>query len=322
MRAYRQTCSEESEAGRLSQTGLIALMAEKDLSYCDRYDHSTVSRWERGVTLPTHDHLEVFGRALKLSPSEVSGLLGLAGLGEADPHTQSGAMNAGEPFSASGEASLHVLKDEPSQREEANAAEFSSFGKRRAFRYAMSHLLLPASLVGVAGYILASYGWDSALATGLYVCLAVGLITFQSFRRIRRTGSIQELLYVTVFFLLNVPLLHGPLLFMDPYGIFSFGNLAGTSVPFTLSLIVSLLAATVSALTFAILSRWQFSRDSGDISPIKRSSWIVIPSVADCLLPPLSVLQCRILDSWLGAVCNHSGRSHGIDGSLRQIAHC
>ena len=186
----------------------------------------------------------------------------------------------------------------------------------------MSHLLLPASLVGVAGYILASYGWDSAPAIGLYVCLAVGLITFQSFRRIRRTGSIQELLYVTVFFLLNVPLLHGPLLFMDPYGIFSFGNMAGTSVPFTLSLIVSLLAATVSALTLAILSRWQFSRDSGDISPIKRSSWIVIPSVAIVyfLLFLFSNVGFWILG--LGAVCNHSGRSHGIDGSLRQIAHC
>ena len=62
-------------------------MADADLDYTRRISHATVSRWESGFTPPTVDRLEVFGRALNLSQTEIDGLILMAGL---DPGMQEG----------------------------------------------------------------------------------------------------------------------------------------------------------------------------------------------------------------------------------------
>ena len=80
MQAYRRAYQAEGRSSRLSQEGLLRLMGQVDPKYSDRYDHSTVARWESGATRPTRDRLEVFGNALSLSPPEIDGLIGLAGL--------------------------------------------------------------------------------------------------------------------------------------------------------------------------------------------------------------------------------------------------
>ena len=90
MRAYRHSYRQEAGAKRLSQNGLLDLMAQVDSSYAGRHDHSTVVRWESGAIRPTRERLEVFGRALSLSPTEVDGLISLAGL-----DTNAATKNAG-----------------------------------------------------------------------------------------------------------------------------------------------------------------------------------------------------------------------------------
>ena len=81
MQAYRRAHAPSSGRRGLSQEGLLDLMGQADPGYLNRYDRSTVSRWESGATLPTRERLEVFGRALDLSPDEIDGLVLLSGLG-------------------------------------------------------------------------------------------------------------------------------------------------------------------------------------------------------------------------------------------------
>ena len=85
MRAYRHSYRQEAGAKRPSQNGLPDLMAQVDSSYAGRHDHSTVVRWESGAIRPTRERLLVFGQALSLSPTEVDGLISLAGLDTTQP---------------------------------------------------------------------------------------------------------------------------------------------------------------------------------------------------------------------------------------------
>ena len=279
MRAYRLGYSLQQHGGRLSQTALIELMAEQDPLYCEKYDHSTVSRWERGIVLPTTEHLEVFGSALNLTPTEIDGLMTLAGLNELNNSAPNGTFSVEAALGTSKEDTAASPAPQSSEDVAVVAAERSSFETRTALRYVVSHFLIPGSAIGTAGYILASYNLNAPWLLGVYVGLVLGLITLQGFMRMRRTGQLQELLFITVFFLLSVHLLHGPLTYMDPYGLYAVGNFAGTTIPFTLSILVNLLVALVAALSFAFLSKWQYSKSVHSTSPLSRAAWIVLPSV-------------------------------------------
>ncbi len=80
MKAYRESFTSEDGQQGLTQEGLLRRMASMDGEYADRFSHATVSRWEAGATRPTVHRLRVFGMALGLSPTEVAGLILLAGL--------------------------------------------------------------------------------------------------------------------------------------------------------------------------------------------------------------------------------------------------
>ena len=83
-----------------------------------------------------------------------------------------------------------------------------------------------------------------------------------------------------MFFQLSIPVLHAPLTRMDAYGLYSLGDFAGTSIPFTLSLIANLLVASVAGLMFDFLRRWQYSGPADGKSVYSRAAWIVLPPIA------------------------------------------
>ena len=279
MRAYRHSYRQEAGARRLSQNGLLDLMAKVDSSYAGRHDHSTVVRWESGAIRPTRERLEVFGRALSLSPTEVDGLISLAGLDTnaatktqdlVEPDNVAVAESAGAP----GPLNAGTAAAEP----EGNA---SSSYAGYAIRYARSRFLLPALAVALAGYFLALLGWNSSFMLAVYVGVATCVLTAQGFLRLRRSDNdLRELLFVTVFFQLSIPLLHAPLTKMDAYGLYSIGDFAGTSIPFTLSLIANLLVAMASGLMFHFLHRWQYSGPTVEKGVYGRAAWIVLPPIA------------------------------------------
>ena len=80
MRSYRESFAQGAGRRGLTQEALLERMGSVDSDYAERYSHATVSRWESGGTRPTLQRLKVFGQALRLSKTEVAGLVLLAGL--------------------------------------------------------------------------------------------------------------------------------------------------------------------------------------------------------------------------------------------------
>ena len=64
---------------RLSQDGLLDLMAERGESYAANLDRSSISHWERGARLAPREFLVALGRTLDVPQPEVDTMLGLAG---------------------------------------------------------------------------------------------------------------------------------------------------------------------------------------------------------------------------------------------------
>lgn len=87
MRAYRESFPREGGRQGISQRELLRRMADADPDNGRTLSHTTVYRWESGLAPPTVHRLEVFGRALGLSETEIDGLILIAGL---DPGTQEG----------------------------------------------------------------------------------------------------------------------------------------------------------------------------------------------------------------------------------------
>ena len=273
MRAYRQARTSEGTGRRLSQSGLLDLMGQVDPKYLERHDHSTVVRWESGATLPTRERLEVFGQSLDLSPAEIKGLIALAGLEDDDNASLT-----------DGTLELAALADTPErvtpEAETAPAWSDPSPGPRQVVRYAWSRFILPGSCVALAGYFMAMLGWNSSFMLAAYVGIALFALTAQGFWRLRRTDDLAELFFVTIFFQLSIPLLHAPLTRMDAYGLYSLGGLAGTSIPFTLSLIANLAVSMIAGLMFILIRRWQYSSPTDGKSAYSRAAWVVLPPIA------------------------------------------
>ena len=80
IQAYRRSHAPEDARGGISQESLLELMGRADSRYLNKYDRSTVSRWESGDILPDAQRIRAFGTAFDRSRAEVDGLLSLAGL--------------------------------------------------------------------------------------------------------------------------------------------------------------------------------------------------------------------------------------------------
>ena len=281
MQAYRRAYSENGEAKRLSQEGLLNLMGEADSRYLDSYDRSTVARWESGDIRPNRERLEVFGRALDLSPVEIDGLISLASLEPDDAGPADEARSLVDPANADAAVLVDTI-EHPGLEEVATVAggDDSPSYARHVMRYAFSRFLLPGSCVALVGYFLASLGWNSSFMLAIYVGVAMSLLAAQGFLRLRSSDDLGDLLFVTVFCQLSIPLLHAPLTRMDAYGLYSLGGFAGTSIPFTICLIANLLVAAVAGLLFDFLRRWQYSGPAGGKSVYSRAAWIVLPPIA------------------------------------------
>ena len=294
MRAYRLAFLVEGQARKLTQEGLLTLMAEVNPQYWERHDHSTVGRWESGATRPTKERLEVFGQALDLSAVEVDGLIRLACLEPDDPVPDGGRQSLEESSNAGAAVAVHTLEyPDPEEAASAVSEGDSPSYALDVIRYCLSRFFLPGFGVAVAGYVLASLGWSATWMLMLYVTIAIGLVLVQGFLRLRRSNDLRELLFISVFFVLSAPLLQAPLLRMDHYEFYAIGNLANTPMPILLALAFNLLLALACGLLFDFLWRWKYS-GSGEEKAYKRATWVV--------LPPLGlVYACILVLSNIGA---------------------
>ncbi len=271
MQAYRRAYGQREGNSRLSQEGLLRLMGQVDPRYLERYNHSTVARWESGATTPTRDRLEVFGRALELSEAEIDGLIRLSGLyGEEEEEPQREGTNA----EISGAVPSTNTPEEPATAPaEVQDPRFSS----NLVNLGLTRVAFPGLLVAGSGYLLASLGWNASWVMILYITLAIGLVLVQGFLKLRRSNDLRELYFMSVFFLLGGNLLLAPVLRMDPYGFYAIGDFGGTPIPYLLALIANLLLALIAGLIFDSLCRLQYASSLGANGSLARAALAAFP---------------------------------------------
>lgn len=239
-------------------------------------DTSSWSRLEQGRSLPTRERLELFGRALGLSPVEVDGLLLLAGF---EPEDQRTAQKPDAVAEAPPPADEPVSQP-PDPEEQRQAGMFGEGGIRpflaEATGYFAYRSLLPAAAAAGAGYLLYSLGITSTWIVMLYIGIALGLVVFQGFLKVQRASNLRDLVFLSVFFVLSTPLLQVPFLRMDHYGLYNLAPWAGTPFTIVLILCANLMVALVAALGFDLLWRWQYSGQGAD-KAYQRALWVAAP---------------------------------------------
>ena len=274
MQSYRRSFILKEGNGRLSQEGLLRLMGQVDSRYLERYNHSTVVRWESGSTRPTAERLEVFGKALDLSQAEIEGMIYLAGIYEDEEPT-----GPSETLPAPQGAEV-MANDQSPQTHSADPAEERPTYASRIVRYSLTRLALPGLVVAGSGYLLSSLGWNASWVMTLYVNLAMALILVQGFLNLRRNNELRELYFISVFFLLGGNVLLAPVMRMDPYGFYAISDFGGTPMPYLFALIANLLLSLAAGLMFEFLWRWQYSSGLGATTPYCRAGFVAFPPLA------------------------------------------
>ena len=286
MRHYRGTFVSEDGRKGLTQDELLDRMATVDDRYNRLYSHATVSRWESAQTLPKRERLVIFGKALNLSQVEVEvdGLIVLAGF-----ETTSQSVVKPVPSSNWGESSRSGHHDNGATDEKTGFASMEPAGVfwekggrsflTDALNFCFFRFLLPAGAMVGAGYLLSSLGVTTTWILMLYIGLAMGLVVFQGFFRMRRASNLRDLLFISLVFVLSTALLQVPFVGIDPYGFYNLGNLGGTPLPIVLTLMANLLVSLIASLMFDLLWRWQYSW-RGANKAWQRAMWVTIPPMA------------------------------------------
>ena len=276
MRSFRQSYAVAGRKAGLSQDGLLDLMGQADPGYFNTLDRSTVSKWETGSILPTRERLEVFGKALCLSRAEIDGLLDLAGLGSG---VENSAYDGGKVKVEAVEGVTH----------EADVDGYGSVGPSftgEIVRLVLAKFLLPGLAIAGAGYFLASVGWSADWILSTYIIVVICGVMSYHFLRLRRSSWLRDLLFVSVFVLLSIPMLQAPLIRMDPYGFYAIDGFSNTPIPYVLALLVNLLLALSAGLLFDFFWRWQYSVRTGN--PFRQAALVSFP-------PLVFVYVCALL---------------------------
>ena len=310
MRAYRESFSNPEGGRGLTQEELLRRMARVDGDYGQRYSHTTVSRWESGTTRPSKERLEVFGKALNLAPSEVSGLLALAGF---DRVQDDSANDAGvddlhalnRAVAANSDASVETDLDQPSGHETDTRSPTIS----HLLRSGSITVALPALAIVCVPYLLTLFGWNLMLMPIAYIGSIMGLRLAAGYLKLNKPFDLCEFMSVSIFILLTTPLLQSSLLHVDHYGFSAIADLAGTPAPYMLALLVNLFVSTVAGAMFFMLWKAQYASPRAESNPVRRALIVVMaPMVLAFVTAVLftnveMLIQLSVVLAVLAAVC-------------------
>ena len=181
MRSYHESFSPGGGRRGLTQEALLERMGSVDSDYAERDSHATVSRWESGGTRPTLQRLKVFGKALDLTRTEISGLILLAGLAT-DFREALGHLTGSDGDRPIGNGATPDLRSAPyvAAGAEASETEGTPSMLRAAARFGFLRVL-PLGMCTVGGYVLSFYGWNNAWMPTAYVAFAIGIVLVQGF---------------------------------------------------------------------------------------------------------------------------------------------
>ena len=276
MRAYRESFISEDGRRGLTQEELLLRMASVDDGYGERFSHTTVSRWESGATRPTVQRMRVFGKALGLSQTELAGLILLAGLAR-DFQTASGLAISDVGERAVGQEVESDLR--ASEAAGVQTPDHVASILHGVVRFMFLRCLPLGTFVVAVGYALSFLGWNESWTPVAYLGLVTSLVIVQGLLIPDRGAELREFFWVSLFFLLSMPLLQFAPIRMDHYNLYAVGDLAGTHLPYMLALLVNLALASSVGLAFQLLWKWQYSQHGGKSTALSRAAWVVLPPV-------------------------------------------
>ena len=228
LRSYRESYIREDGRRGLTQDELLAKMGDVAENFAQRFSHTTVSRWESGLTRPTAERLTAFGRALDLSDADIAGLILLAGLAPHFDDASDQARSLHRPSEVQGSVESH--SDLQPDYSEVTADGGSSLRELAGF-WAFRFLPLGLFIAGL-GYALSFLDWNGALMPVLFVGLVVSVVLAQGFIVQGSSMPLREFFWVSIFFLLSTPLLEFAPLLMDHYNFYVIEGLGGTAIPY------------------------------------------------------------------------------------------
>ncbi len=166
MRAYRM-----EQPARCTQEGLLALMADRNPEYANKYNHSTVSRKETGQRMPSRADIETFGQALRLSRQETHGLIRLAGY----PTPADGLDDDSHRHDPSDHQTL-VSKDGEGDALQSRADGSPGIANDYTIgiKYGLWRAAIPGLYIAGVGYALTAFGLRTIWILVAYVIIALG----------------------------------------------------------------------------------------------------------------------------------------------------
>ena len=270
MRAYRM---EQPE--RCTQEGPLALMADRNPEYANKYNHSAVSRWETGQRMPSRADIETFGQALRLPRQETACLMRLAGC-----PTRADGIDADSHRHAPSDHQTLVSKDVEGDALQSRAAGSPGVANDYTIgaKYGLWRAAVPGFYIAGVGYALTAFGLRTVWILVAYVIIALGMMVAHGMLRRRGANNSSEFLFLSLFFLLNTPTLQSAVTGMDVYGFYSIAGFAGTPAPLLLTLILNLAISLVAVFTFDVLWKWH-DRHHDKYGPYPRALRILLPPV-------------------------------------------
>ena len=286
MKSYRESFVPGPGRRGLSQEELLRRMADVDAEYAQRFSHTTVSRWESGITRPTVDRLRVFGKALNLAEDEIAGMIYLAGL--AEDYQQASDQSAGRHNSSAAAAP------------DGQASEFDVAGAlartrarretdlfREVMRFFVFRLLVSGALIAGFHFMLSALGWNNTWMPVICVVFACLVVLGPGFVLPDASAGLREFYWISVFFVLTTPLLQFAPLGLDHYNFHQIAGFGGTMMPYMLALLTNLVLAWTAGLMFHLLRRWRY-RDGTTVGG-------TVTGAASVCIPPVGVVYTVVL---------------------------
>ncbi len=297
LRSYRDDA--RSNGRRLSQDGLLDLMAARGEEFATDLDRSTVSRWESGGRLAPREFLVAFGRSLDVPKAEMDGMLSLAGydsLGEEEG--QAAVLAATQSI----ESQVESLRQEVRILADSAGAPGPPVDAYGVARDALRRMALPGVYALAVGFVLNAMGLNGTLALLGYVLAAFAIVIGQGVLRWLKTDGdrsrrdqVVDLFFISLFFTLNCSLLIGALTKADHFGFYTIAPFTNTAMPFLLTMLANLALSLAASIMFSVSWSRRYGQEGG------RSAF---PRAVRITLPPLLFVYASIavftnLGAWI-----------------------
>ena len=278
IRSYREDGKRNGR--RLSQEGLIDLMAERGESYAVRLDRSSISHWERGARLAPREFLIALGRTFDIPQDEMDRILGFAGYGSLDD------TNGGEAALTSTpgiESWMESLREDVRDLVDSTVEPEPRVNAPAVVKSALWRMAPPGIWILGAGFYFNTMDMSGTLILLIYVVVALAIAVGHGVLRWLNRGRdlwahehIVDLFFISLFFTLNTQGLIATLTKADLFGFYTVEGFTNTPMPFLFAMLVNLQLSLVASVMFSLLwSRRPLAK--GGEGALARAAWVTLP---------------------------------------------